>query len=217
MTIHPTLHVPKVRKEHCMQVISLKELVGNAGRSDIKQMNVAQVAIDHKVIIINLIRDLRWLLLQQALQIQMLSKITKEEVNDLALMVPVRIVIKWVFMRISVSVKCVINVIQLQMALASGNTPMPTPLMNQTDHFGLMVLESCQAVDFLASSYDNKDVWIANTGASNHTTCNDVGILNGIDINVDIKVGDGNFIKAIKMGSKHVSVSQQCYKTFCHF
>jgi hypothetical protein len=32
--------------------------------------------------------------------------------------------------------------------------------------------------------------------------CNDVGMFNFIDINEDIKVGDGNFIKAIKMSSK---------------
>jgi hypothetical protein len=90
-------------------------------------------------------------------------------------------------------------------ALASGNTPTPT---TSTDNFGLTVIESCQAVAFLASSYANKDLWIAETGASCHMTCNDIGMFNCIDINEDIKVGDGNYIKAIKMGSKRVSILQ---------
>jgi hypothetical protein len=70
--------------------------------------------------------------------------------------------------------------------------------MNQTDNFGLTVIECCQAGAFLASSYANKDLWIADTGASCHMTCNDTGMLNCIDINEHIKVGDGNYIKAIK-------------------
>jgi hypothetical protein len=41
-------------------------------------------------------------------------------------------------------------------------------------------------------------------------TCSDVGMLNFIDINEDIKVDDGNFIKAINMGTKQVSVLQPC-------
>jgi hypothetical protein len=112
-------------------------------------------------------------------------------------MVPVRIVAKWIIVRISVSLKCVINVQRdaATITLTSGNTPMPTPSLNQPDHFGLMVIESCQAVAFLASSYANKDLWIANTGASCHVTCNDVGMFNCVDINEDIKVGYGNFIK----------------------
>jgi hypothetical protein len=36
-------------------------------------------------------------------------------------------------------------------------------------------------------------------------TCNDTGMFNRMDFNEDIKVGDGNYIKAIKMGSKCVS------------
>jgi hypothetical protein len=43
------------------------------------------------------------------------------------------------------------------MALASGNTPTPTTSTNQTDHFGLTVIESCQAVASLASTFANKD------------------------------------------------------------
>jgi hypothetical protein len=39
-------------------------------------------------------------------------------------------------------------------------------------------------------------------------TCNDIGMFNCIDIKEVIKVGDGNYIKAIKMGSKRVSVLQ---------
>jgi hypothetical protein len=74
-------------------------------------------------------------------------------------------------------------------ALASGSTPTPTTSTNQTDNFGLlMVIESCHAVAFLASSYANKDLCIANTGASCHMTCNDTGMFNCIDINEDIKV-----------------------------
>jgi hypothetical protein len=76
-------------------------------------------------------------------------------------------------------------------------------------HCGLTVIESCQAIAFLASSYANKDLWIAATRVSCHMTCNDIGMCNCIDINEDIKVGDGKYIKqAIKMGSKRVSVLQ---------
>jgi hypothetical protein len=89
-------------------------------------------------------------------------------------------------------------------ALASGSTPTPTSSTNQADSFGLTVIESCQAVAFLASSYANKDLLIADTGASCHMACNDTGMFNCIDIHEDIKVGDGNQIKAIKMGSKRV-------------
>jgi hypothetical protein len=84
----------------------------------------------------------------------------------------------------------------------------PTPSTNHTDNFGLTVIESCQAIAFLTSSYANKDLWIDDTGASCHMTCNDVTMITCIDINEDIKVGYGNFIKAIKMGSKQVSVLQ---------
>jgi hypothetical protein len=114
MTIHPALHILKVKNERCMLVVSLKELVKNVVRLDIKQMNVAQVAIDHKGIIINLIQNLWWPLLQQVLQIQMFLPIIKEEVKNLVLMVPVHIVTNWVIKRVSVSVKCVINMMQLQ-------------------------------------------------------------------------------------------------------
>jgi hypothetical protein len=94
------------------------------------------------------------------------------------------------------------------MALASGNTPIPTPSMNQPDHLRLMFIESCQAAAILASSNANKDLWIADTGASCHMTCNDDGMFNCVNINKTIKVGDGNFIKAIFMGNKRVSVLQ---------
>jgi hypothetical protein len=41
------------------------------------------------------------------------------------------------------------------MELAQGNTPTPTLSTNQTDHFELTVIESRQEVVFLASSYAN--------------------------------------------------------------
>jgi hypothetical protein len=39
-------------------------------------------------------------------------------------------------------------------------------------------------------------------------TCSDDGMFNCVEINEDIKVGDGNFIKATKMGSRRVSDQQ---------
>jgi hypothetical protein len=80
--------------------------------------------------------------------------------------------------------------------------------MSSSDCFGLTVIESCQAIALISSHNAHIDLWIADTGASCHMTCDDNGMFNCKDINENIKVGDGNFIKATKMGSKRVSVRQ---------
>jgi gag-polypeptide of LTR copia-type/Zinc knuckle len=78
---------------------------------------------------------------------------------------------------------------------------------HSSQNFGFTVMETCHAVSLFGST-SNKDLWIADTGASCHMTCNPAGMFNCVDINEDIKVGDGNYIKATKMGCKHVLVSQ---------
>jgi hypothetical protein len=69
-------------------------------------------------------------------------------------------------------------------------------------HFGLTVLESCLEVESLSTTHGNSDLWIVDTGASCHMTCSDEGMFNCKTIHEDIKVGDGNLIKAMKKGSK---------------
>jgi hypothetical protein len=90
--------------------------------------------------------------------------------------------------------------------LAGGNTP---PTSNQltelSDLLGSLLLK---VVRLLLYFHHTVLMWIADTIASCHLTCSDEGMFNCVEINEDIKVGDGNFIKATKMGSKRVSVQQ---------
>jgi hypothetical protein len=68
--------------------------------------------------------------------------------------------------------------------------------------------ENCHAFALTSKANGNMNLWIADTGASRHMTCSDQGMFNWKDINEDIKVGDGKSIKAKKMGSICVNVSQ---------
>jgi hypothetical protein len=79
---------------------------------------------------------------------------------------------------------------------------------SSSQNFGFTVMETCHAVSLFGIwSTSNKDLWIGDTRASCHMTCNPAGMFDCVDINEDIKVGDG-YIKATKMGCKPVLVSQ---------
>jgi hypothetical protein len=54
----------------------------------------------------------------------------------------------------------------------------------------------------LAHVNGNNNLWIANTGASCHMTCSPKGMFDCVDIDEDIKLGDGKYIKATKVGHK---------------
>jgi hypothetical protein len=60
----------------------------------------------------------------------------------------------------------------------------------------------------VANSLVNKDLWIADSGASCHRTCSDDGMFDCHPADDQIKIGDGMFIKAVKIGNKNVLVKQ---------
>jgi hypothetical protein len=58
----------------------------------------------------------------------------------------------------------------------------------------------------VAHSLVNKDLWIADSGASCHMTCSDDGMFDCHPVDDQIKIGDGTFINAVKIGNKNVLV-----------
>jgi hypothetical protein len=79
-----------------------------------------------------------------------------------------------------------------------------------SDNFGFIATEDCPPVALVSTknTFFKKNLWIADTGASCHMTCSEEGLYNCVEIKEEIKVGDGNYIKATKMGEKHVLIKQ---------
>jgi hypothetical protein len=72
----------------------------------------------------------------------------------------------------------------------------------------MMVGGDTLSTALVANSLVNKDLWIADSGASCHMTCNDDGMFDCNPVDDQIKIGDGTFIKAVKIGNKNVLVKQ---------
>jgi hypothetical protein len=56
----------------------------------------------------------------------------------------------------------------------------------------------------VAYSLVNEDLWIADSGASCRMTCSNDGMLDCHPVNYQIKISDGTFIKAVKIGNKNI-------------
>jgi hypothetical protein len=54
----------------------------------------------------------------------------------------------------------------------------------------------------------NRDLRIANSGASCHMTCSDDCMFDCHPVDDQIKIGDGTFIKAVNISNKNVLVKQ---------
>jgi hypothetical protein len=70
------------------------------------------------------------------------------------------------------------------------------------------MIEAGYGTALLAHVNGNNNLWIADTGASCHMTCSPEEVFECVDIDEDIKLGDGKYIKATKVGHKQVTVHQ---------
>jgi hypothetical protein len=90
-----------------------------------------------------------------------------------------------------------------------GDCTAPPSTDAASPNFSLMMV-SCDTLStgLVANTLVNKYLWIAAYGASSHMTCSNDRMFDCHNINDQIKISDGTFIKAITIGSKNVLVKQ---------
>jgi hypothetical protein len=91
----------------------------------------------------------------------------------------------------------------------SGPPPLPPSTDAASPNFSLMMI-GCTTLStaLVANSLANQHLWIADSGASCHMTCSNDGMFDCTAVDDHIKIGDGTYIKAVKVGSKNVLVKQ---------